>query len=249
MGKRIDAIALTALLAGVLYVFFMSALKSAPLAAAAALLALTILRKLASPFSGKRRKKSAATRDARNTLEVWANKSTAEAKELAAKLICAAYPNQVTSNDIVLLSRHPLGEAVRIDDIFAAWKSRGSAGGAVVVTFTRASDVALAFARTLDKPKINVIDAPRLMSLLEKYPEYREKAVKPDISRRARLKAAAIKGVISARAGRCALTGALMCLMYFITGKTAYLLTGVIIIYIACAAARRRGDAKKLFAD
>ncbi len=55
MGVRIDRLVLLSLLAGTLYLFFVGAFHSVPLAAASAFLALALLRKIAGRFPTLRR--------------------------------------------------------------------------------------------------------------------------------------------------------------------------------------------------
>ena len=62
MGVRIDRLVLLSLLAGTLYLFFVGAFHSVPLAAASAFLALALLRKIAGKFPTLRRGTPASRR-------------------------------------------------------------------------------------------------------------------------------------------------------------------------------------------
>lgn len=248
MGKFIDKIALTSLLAGALYLFFMSAFRSIPLAAAAAFLAMAILRKLSRRFPEDRiGKKRRARRDAADTLEEWAFLNPDEARENVSKLLARAYPGQMDDASLTIISRHPSGGHVTVDDVTGEWKRRRGGGRAVIVAFSRADDRAAVLAGALQNPRVRLIDGPQLAGLIAQNPPER-KSPPQAVKKGGRLKTL-LRAAGRAKAGRCLVSGALMCLVYLITGMETYLVAGALLLLIAGASLRRRGSPTTLFAD
>ena len=89
MGVRIDRLVLLSLLAGTLYLFFVGAFHSVPLAAASAFLALALLRKIAGKFPTLRRGTPTSRR-----LEALSLMTRQEAEKAVERALDRAYPGQ-----------------------------------------------------------------------------------------------------------------------------------------------------------
>jgi hypothetical protein len=248
MGKFIDRVALTALLAGALYLFFMSAFQSIPLAAASAFLAMALLKKLSRRFPEDGfDKKRRARKDAANTLEEWAFLGPDEARENVLKLLARAYPGQMDDISLTLVSRHPSGGHVTVDDVTAEWRRHRGGERAVIVAFSKADDRAFALAHALQSPRVRLIDGPQLAGLIARHPPERKSPPRA-IKKVGRMKAL-FRAAGRAKAGRCLASGALMCLIYLITGAATYLVAGAILLLIAGVSLRGRKTPTTLFAD
>lgn len=248
MGKFIDRVVLTALLAGALYLFFMSAFRSIPLAATSAFLAMALLKKLSRRFPGSGfTKKRRARKEAADTLEEWSFQNPDEARENVSNLLARAYPGQMHEISLTLVSRHPSGGHITVDDVSAEWKRHRGAERAVIAGFSKADDRAYALARALSNPRVRLIDGVQLSALIALHPPVRKSP--PAAARKnGRLKAA-LRAAGRAKGGRCLASGVLMCLIYFITGMTTYLVAGAILVLIAGVSLHRRKMPRTLFAD
>lgn len=248
MGKFIDKVALTSLLAGALYLFFMSAFRSIPLAAASAFLAMALLRKLSRHLPDDRlTKKRRARKEAADTLEEWAFQSPDEARDNVSQLLGRAYPGQMSDASLTLVSRHPSGNHITVDDVTAEWKRRRGGERAVIVAFSKADDRAGALARALQNPRVRLIDGPQLAGLIARFPP--EKKSPPQAMKRTGRIKAVLRAAGRARAGRCLASGALMCLIYLVTGMLTYLVAGTLLLLIAGVSLRGRRSPTTLFAD
>ena len=248
MGKFIDRVALTSLLAGALYLFFMSAFRSIPLAAASAFLAMALLKKLSRRFPEDGfQKKRRARKEAADALEEWAFQNPDEARENVVKLLSRAYPGQMDDASLSLVSRHPSGGHVTVDDVTNEWKRRRGGERAVIVAFSKADDRAYALARALQNPRVRLIDGPQLTELIARHPP--EKKSPPGAIKKGGRMKALLRAAGRAKAGRCLASGALMCLVYLITGMSTYLVAGALLLLIAGVSLRGRKTPTTLFAD
>ncbi|MGI6240019.1 MAG: hypothetical protein ACOYI5_10390 [Christensenellales bacterium] len=248
MGGFIDRIAITALLAGALYLFFMSAFQSIPLAAASAFLAMALLKKLTGriPRGGLQNKRRARS-EAADTLEEWAFLNRDEAREHVQALLARAYPGQMADASLSILSRHPSGDRVTVDDVIAAWKRHRGGARAVIAAFSRADDRAVALANALKSPQVRLIDGAQLAALIARHPPA-EKSPPRAVKKTGRAKAL-LRAAGRARAGRCLASGGAMLLIYMITGMLTYLVAGAALVVIAGVSLKRRGMPRALFAE
>ena len=102
VGVRIDRLVLLSLLAGTLYLFFVGAFLSVPLAAASAFLALALVRKIAGRFPTLRRGTPASRR-----LEALSLMPRQEAEKAVERALDRAYPGQRGDACLALILRHP----------------------------------------------------------------------------------------------------------------------------------------------
>ena len=169
MGKKIDRAALHALAALGLYLGFVSAFGSIWLAAACALCALLLLRKLLSPLAGRLPKREARRGRARAEVERWAllDKDAAEAEARA--LLEKAYPGQAAEAELLFLPRHPQGPPLNLNAVLDAWRGRGGEK-LLLITTARADAAAHACAAKLAHPAVRLIDGERLCALLAAFP-------------------------------------------------------------------------------
>ncbi len=248
MGKWIDKIALTSLLAGALYLFFMSAFQSIPLAAASAFLAMALLKKLSRRFPNDGiTKKRRARKEAADTLEEWAFQNPDDARDNVSQLLARAFPGQMDDASLSLIARHPSGGHVTVDDVTCEWKRRRGGERTVIVAFSKADDRAYLLAHTLHNPRVRLIDGAQLAGLIAQYPPER-KSPPRTVKKSGRLKAV-LRAAGRAKAGRLIASGTLMCIVYLITGMMTYLVAGALLVLIAGVSLRGKRAPTTLFVD
>lgn len=249
MGRGIDRLALLSLLAGVLYLFFVGAMGSIPLAAASAFFAMALIKKLSEklPYDklGRKRRARAA---AKAELEQLALSEPREATERISRAVEHAYPGQLENAALAPALRHPSGGKFTAADVSAQWKEHRGSERLVIVSLSRADDGAFSLAARLKAPETRLIDGPQLVALLAACPQESESAeasLRPP--RRMGRMALVARAACRARVGKCVFTGALMFLIFFVTGRTAYLAGSIILLFIAGTGIRSRARPRELF--
>ena len=246
MGRGIDRLALLSLLAGALYLFFMGAMGSIPLAAASAFFAMALIKKLsgklpADKLGRRRRARSAAKAE----LEQLALSDLRDATERISRAVEHAYPGQLENAALALALRHPSGGKFTAADVGEMWKRHRSKKRLVIVSLSRADNGAFTLAARLNAPETRLIDGSQLISLLAACPQENvsaEESLKP--TRRMALVA---RAACRARVGKCAFAGALMFLIFYATGRGVYLMGSLILMFIAGAGIRSRMRPRELF--
>lgn len=249
MGRGIDRLALLSLLAGSLYLFFAGAMGSVPLAAASAFFAMALIKKLSERLPtgrhGRGRRGEAA---ARAEIERLALSEPREAEERILRAVNSAYPGQMENATLAAALRHPSGGKFTAADLCAHWIGNRQAARLVIVSLAAADAGAFALAARLKEPEIRLIDGVQLISLLAACPEENGSAagsIAPP--RRMGRMALVARAACRARVGKCALTGAVMFLVFMATGRTAYLAGTLILLFIAGVGAHGRARPGKLF--
>ena len=158
MGKYIDQIVFGGLAAAGLYLFFLNAWGSIPLAAGLALLCASLGRKLVKERPHKRKASAAQTRGALLRL---AGLNDGEAQAEMTKLVKTRWPEEDFTLAPVL--KHPEA-TLSTGDILNAWKANRQAGRLVVCATCPAESRALAYARELADPVVAVVDSRSLAS-------------------------------------------------------------------------------------
>lgn len=238
MGKKIDRAALLALAALGLYLGFVSAFGSIWLAAACALCALLLLRKLLSPLAGRLPKREARRGRARAEVERWAllDKDAAEAEARA--LLEKAYPGQAAEAEMLFLPRHPQGPPLNLNAVLDAWRGRGGEK-LLLITTARADAAAHACAAKLAHPAVRLIDGERLCALLAAFPPPKRE----EAPARRRLRIA----VSRERAPRRLLFGLLLLLMYLLLGNPLYLGAALLTLFLAAMGWKKPPVPRRLF--
>lgn len=234
VGVRIDRLVLLSLLAGTLYLFFVGAFHSVPLAAASAFLALALLRKIAGRFPTLRRGTPASRR-----LEALSLMPRQEAEKAVERALDRAYPGQRGDACLALILRHPAAGKLTPEDVAEAWRSR-SAPRVLLVFPGQAGPGALKLAEKL--PGMQLIDGEQLSQLLSA----EDVAALPERRRRP-FPGKALEAACRMQAKKTALTGGLMCLIYLVTGVFFNLAAGLLLLLLAGIAARQKRRPRLLF--
>ena len=250
MARKIDRAALTLLLAAALYLFFMGALRSIPLAAVCCFIAMACLKKLASRLPegrlGRRRRARSA---AAKRLEELAFYDPAEARSEVNALIKKAYPDEAAGLSMTIILRHPSGFPVNADDVLSEWKRRRGSDRTVIASPARSDESARRLTEKLKNPRVQLMDGPMLISLMAAYMGGVPPAHNPPERRWRERWAAFRRAAGRARSGKCLAMGAALCLMFMLTGAAAYLAAGIILFFIAGTALKERAHPRMLFTE
>ena len=238
MGKKIDRAALHALGALLFYLFFVSALGNIWLAAACALAALLLSRKLLSSLAGRLPKRETKKGRARAEVERWAMLDAGAAEAEARALLEKAYPGQAAEAELVFLPRHPQGPPLDANAVLDAWRGRGGEK-LLLVTTARADAAAHACASGLAHPAVCLVDGERLCALLTAFPPPKREAAAP----RKRLRIA----VSRERAPRRLLFGLLLLATYLLLGNPLYLGAALLTLFFAALGWKKPPVPRRLF--
>jgi len=239
MGKYIDRAALMILGTAGLYLFFLNAWHSIPLACAAAFACGALLMRLAG---GRPARSRLSTRRAgAELLRIAALPDAEAARELEA-LIRGRYPAEDYA--VAPLLKHP-ESTLSCADVLNLWKAhRGMARVAVAATCDCDPRAAL-YARELRQPALAIVDRRQLTRLIrargEAFPQ--SGGVSPGKWLRRVLAAAAVR-----RPGlRDALAAAMLLLMYFASGRVPCLVFALALLFWFGAARIRGHRRRRLF--
>lgn len=153
MGARIDRLAGLILLIAALYLLFLRAFGSIAAACGAAFLCCALLRRIRP----RRNRMSAFA--AQEILNRWAFGSDDAAKTAVSDLA------GIDESALVYLPRHP-DAVIGYGDVFSAWKSRRGDAEIAVCAPCRADARARSYARTLSQPRVRLLDAAKLKSMI-----------------------------------------------------------------------------------
>jgi hypothetical protein len=250
MGRKIDRIAFTLLLAAAFYLFFAGTLGSIPAAAAFTFVTMICLKKLVSGIpAGRFGRRRRARRAAEERLEKLAFSDMSEARREIEQLIKSAYPDEAAGLAITIILRHPSGAPVSADDVMNEWKRRRGSDRTVIASPAKADDGARRLAENLKAPRVQLLDGPRLISLMA---AGTTEIPKPSQTTGRRLRGrweSFRRAAGRARAGKCLAMGAVFCLMFMLTGAAAYLAAGTILFFIAGVAIKNRAHPRMLFTE
>ena len=164
MGKRIDRALLGMAAATVLYLFFLNAWGSIPLACGTAFggcLSLDHILRM-HPI-----RKHVGARQARAELLRIAGLPDDEAQVVLSTLVRMRYPSEVFSLFPVL--KHPEA-SMSSGDVLSAWKANRSAARLVVAATCPCEPRAALFARELSDPPVAIVDSRTLLRILRSRP-------------------------------------------------------------------------------
>ena len=232
MGNRIDRAALLILGAAGLYLFFLNAWHSIPLACAAAFVCGALLRQLAARRPGRGRLSARRARD--ELLRIAALPDDEAARALEA-LVRKRFPGEDYAVAVAL--RHPEA-SLSCNDVLNLWKAhRGQARVAVAATCDCDPRAAL-YARELRRPAMAVVDRRQLERLLR---ESGEAGPRPGGASGGRRLRRILSAVASRRPRpRDALTAAALLVMYLASGRVVCLAFSLALLFWF-GAARIRG--------
>lgn len=227
MGKWIDRSVLLALTAAALYLLLLQAFDSIVIACALSFICCGLLIHARSARGDKYR----MTRmQAQTILERWAYGPDADALAQLCILL------KDTDGQPVYLMKHP-SQQLGLSDVFGAWKSHRDRSRLVIAAPCYADGRARTFARTLQNPTVEILDAAKLIPLIRRSDL---PAPRAPHGRRFRSR---LKEALTALPGRRPWPknlrlGLLMLLVYLITGSAAYLLLAVGALFLAGAGIR-----------
>lgn len=239
MGTHIDRIVFSLLGTAVLYLFFLNAWGSIPLAAVLALICAALARALIRMKPPRRRPSAARLR---GELLRLAGLTDAQAQAEMAVLVKSRWPGEDFALAPVL--KHP--EATLTGgDLLNAWKANREAEKLVVCATCPAEPRALAYARELRAPTVAVVDSRKLCRIMKKAlpPE----APVPLPSPRERLRRIAARVASSRVTPKNALLAAALLLMYLRGGNPLCLFASLAILAHFGVAIAQRRMGRKLF--
>ena len=230
MGKRIDRLAGTAMMALVLYIFFIQVFESIPAACGMTLLCGIYLRQL---FKGRHLGRRLSTLQAQQLLNQWAFGPDEDTKAAIAGLF-----QESSTESLIYLPRHP-SVLLSTSDIFNTWKAHRGEKSIRIAAVCYADARARAFAGTLREPSVEIIDAARLI------PKIRKSELQAPAMPKGSLLLQRLKELLTAMPGRRpgyrnALLGAGMFGIYWITNNPLYLFLSMGTLFLAGAALRLR---------
>lgn len=228
MGRKIDRLALLTLAAVVLYIVFLNAFGSIALAC---IMTFPVCAALIRIWK-KRAPLARMTRfQAKEILRKWAYGSDEDVRRELLPLIRSG-------GKVIYLPRHPTA-SVGMGDVFGAWKANRSEDHIVIAAPCYADGRARTFARTLEKPSVSIMDAPKLIPLIRKSGLPAPNApLGRNLIYRFREMLAALPG--RRPWYRNLLLGLAMMLIYLASGRAAYLILSVGMLLLAGIGVRMR---------
>lgn len=239
MGKRIDRVVLRLALCVGLYLFYAAAFHNIPMAIFATLLSAMLLKKIVrDPIQRRSKRRKCAA----ETIHRWA-KAQDPTAEIAA-IIERAYPGELAGARMELLARHPQGQPVTLDEVFALWKAHAGEERLAVICTCAAQETAHALARTLTAPRVRLLDAQQLSELIQKFPAGQERG-EPSSVRPRRVRSVRIT---REQAPKRLVFGGLLLVMYWLLGNILYLFAALATLFFALAGFKKHKSPRKLFA-
>ena len=233
MSRIIDRAVFALLAAAGLYLFFLGAWDSIPLAAGLAFLCVGLLRGVLQARPPRRRPSMAAVR---GELLRLSGLSDTEAQEQLSALVRTRWPEE--DFDLAPVLKHPEA-TLSSGDLLNAWKANRASARLVVCPTCPAEPRALAYARELREPAVAVVDSRALARILRR--TLPPDAPPPLPSPRQRLRSLAARVAGSRVTPRNAmLAGAL--LMLYLRGVNPLCLFGALamLAHMGIAIAQRR---------
>lgn len=222
MGKYLDRAVLIVLTASALYLLFLSASGSILTAACLSFLCCATLLHFLRKKSGRMTR-----RQAQALLTLWAYGSDDTARTNLENL------TGISSADakLVYLPKHP-SASLSVSDVFGAWKSSRSQSHIIIAAPCPSDSRARTFVRTLHHPSAEILDAPKLISLIR-----RSNLNAPPLPH-GRMILNRFRALLSElplrRPWYKSLTvGTALMFVYLISGNTAYLILSISMLFLA----------------
>lgn len=239
MGKTIDTIVFGGLAAAGLYLFFLNAWGSIPLAAVLAFLCASMGRAL---LRTRPRKKSPSAAQVREALLRLAGLEDEAAQAELSALVRMRWPDETFALAPVL--KHPEA-TLSSGDILNAWKANRQAQRLVVCATCPAEPRALAYARELSAPAVAVVDSRSLSKLMRRALPVQPPA--PEIPLGRRLHRLAAKAAASRITPRNLLLAAALLALYLRGGSPLCLGGSLLILAHFGVAISQRRVGSRLF--
>ncbi len=240
LGRRVDQWTLAALGAAALYLLFLNAWDSVPLACAAAFACCALAGRL---LRGIRLPRRATRAQATARLMRLASLSDAEAQAALSELVQGRWPSERFQLTPVL--KHPEA-SLTSGDILNAWKANRGAENLVVAATCPCEPRAALYAAQLREPRVAVVDSRALVRLLRGTPGT-EDSPPPAASPWRRLRLLASRCVSTRVTPKNALLAAVLLVMYLRRGQPLYLFCALALLYHFGAAALGHRMGKRLF--
>ncbi len=224
MGKRIDRAAGWALAAAGLYLYFLNAWESIPLACAAAFAGCVLVRRLISGLPEHRR---ISRGQAEAALLDIASMPDTEAATALESLIRAGFPDE--EYRVVPALKHPEA-ALNSGDILNLWKANRSETRIVIAATCACDPRAALYARELRSPAATVLDRRSLLRLLRRGPQARCGSI-PRTPVRLRIRRAFCRLTSRRPRPRDALIALAMLAMYLFGGGALYLVCALAMLF------------------
>ena len=248
MGRGIDRLAATVLAAFAIYLFFLNASGRILPALIATFIAMALMRRLLAHIPtdivGRKRR---ALRSAEDTLEQLALADPEAARDFLNSIVRSAYNDMPDGAAAHHILRHP-SSALTADDIISIWRRHPDAAHVLAISLPKADETALSLASRLRSPEIAVIDRAALARIIASADaKFKSDStyIKEYIPERRRVRI--LRAASRARAGKCALTGALMLALYLLTGTIPYIIGSLVLLFIAGVSAKHRRAPAGLF--
>ena len=238
MGRTIDAIILGALSASGLYLFFLNAWGSIPLACALALVCVALGRR-ARAIRPRRRASRARVRA---ELLRLAELADAQAQAELSGLVRRRWPGEAFVLAPVL--KHPEA-AMTSGDVLNAWKANRDADRLVVAATCPAEPRAFACARQLQDPVVAIVDSRVLSRILRR--SLPPESPAPRVPLRGRLRALSGRVAASRVTPRSPLLALSLLALYLRGAGPLYLFAALAILAHAGVALLQRRTGRRLF--
>ncbi len=233
MAAFIDRIAFTSLAAAGLYLFFLNAWGSIPLAAALAFVCVALGRKL---IASRPRRRLASAARVREELLRLAGLPDALAQAELTVLVQKRWPGEAFTLTPVL--KHPEA-TLTSGDLLNAWKANREAARLVVAATCPAEPRARVYARELRSPDVAVVDSRALARLLRR--SLPPEAPAPRVSARRKLRRLAARIATARVSPRNALLALSLLALYMRGAGPLYLFGALALLaHLGVAIAQRR---------
>lgn len=240
MGRIIDRFAMAAAPAALLYLYFLNAWNSIPLACACAFACSALIRRL---FRGRPAKCRASAAQARAELLRIAQMDERDAHRSLAELIRRRWHSE--AYELATVLKHPEA-SLSAGDVLSAWKAHRGAARLAIAATCPCEPRAAAYAATLQTPAVAIVDSRVLTRLLRACPEALS-SPSPGPSLRDRLR----RAWLSARCARFSLRSALLAValfgIYLLRGGMAALLCALALLFQMSVALSQGRIGRKLF--
>lgn len=250
MGKKIDRFVLSLATALGLYYLLQQRIRNPALAIPIAICMLALFRKLIRKLQGaicrsayfQRRH---IRRQAAGAIMHFACADPEFTRARLHAMLDKLYHEGEAALEII---QYPPSATLDQQRLFDAWKSHRGEKKLVICATCKCDPAARALAGGMKAPKIALMDADAIRSMIAECPE--ELRAEPPAPRRQillRLKKAAALLLQRKNAPRCALLAACMLGIYFLNGRISYLIASMLLFFCAIASLRRASKPAKLF--
>lgn len=224
LGGIIDRFAMAAVPAALLYLYFLNAWNSIPLACACAFTCSALIRRL---FRGLPAKRRASAAQARAELLRIAQMDECDAHRSLAALIRRRWRSEAFELATVL--KHPEA-SLSAGDVLSAWKAHRSAARLAIAATCPCEPRAAAYAATLRTPAVAIVDSRALMRLLRANPAALSSPA-PVPSLRERLRCAWLRVRCARFSLRSAMLAVALLGIYLLRGGTVTLLCALALLF------------------